>query len=303
MLKNSLFPSQDELQIPAIVVLYEPTKERILNLKQYAQYIDYLLILDNSSSSNFTLIKDVLPSASEILGNKHQSRTEELNSKYHYLFFGRNLGLCKALNIGINLLKNRFCWVLIMDDDSSFATNIVDIFKSFIRKQDTDNVAVLAPIHLFDRSKEKTSTGFERISWAMTSGCLYNINVFIKLGGFDNRLFLDCLDIDYCYKANQSGFKVLKCKEAGINHNPAQTMVFKFLGRSFKYGIASPQRYKLQCKNLFYLLLKYKSISILKIFILKWIKTIFFFNRKTQYLKDMTIGTFNGIQMYLKEKK
>ena len=300
MLSNKEQACFSSCSIPAIVVLYEPTKENILNLKQYANNLDCLLILDNSSSTNITLIKEVLPSVTNI----NQNTTEPIRkTKYHYLFFGKNLGLCKALNIGVNILKNKYEWILFMDDDSTFATNIVGCYQNFIKNHDTKDIAILAPVHLFDRSKDKISSGIEDISWAMTSGCLYNVKLFSKLGGFDEQLFLDCLDLDFGYKAKRSGFRVIKCKDAGVNHNPAQTNIFNLLGISIKYGVASPERYKLQCQNLFYLVLKYNSLSILKIFMWKWIKAIFFFDRKIEYLKNMSIGTLKGIQRFMRDKQ
>ena len=64
---------------------------------------------------------------------------------------------------------------------------------------------MLAPVHLYDRKIEKKFKVQKDVSWAMTSGCFYNIDVFWKFHGFKEELFVDGLDLDFCYKINGGG--------------------------------------------------------------------------------------------------
>ena len=83
----------------------------------------------------------------------------------------------------------------------------------------------------------------------MTSGWLINIEIFEKQNGFFEELFVDGLDMDYCFKSHENGYLVIECGKAVINHHPAETR--NCLG--FKYGIASPYRYYMQAKRGFFL--------------------------------------------------
>ena len=187
----------------SIVVLYEPNNKEIENILDYYDSVDKAYILDNSVESRETIVNDVLSKGSE-----------HVKGRSEYIHFHKNIGLCKALNHGMKLAADEgFEWVLIMDADSTFKTNIVNVYKDFIRENDCSQIGVLAPVHLHDRSMESKFEGQRDVSWAMTSGCFYNINIFKKANGFKEELFVDGLDIDYCYKINRSDCRVSKCAD------------------------------------------------------------------------------------------
>ena len=52
-----------------------------------------------------------------------------------------------------------FEWALIMDDDSTFNTNVVNIYKDYIREYDCDKIGVLARVHLHDRNMVRKFEG------------------------------------------------------------------------------------------------------------------------------------------------
>lgn len=49
----------------------------------------------------------------------------------------------------------------------------------------------------------KDSLRKKDVSWAMISGRFYNTTIFWKFLGFKEELFVDGLDLDYCYKINR----------------------------------------------------------------------------------------------------
>ena len=179
----------------SIVVLYEPDNKEIENILDYYDSVDKAYILDNSVESREAIVNDVL--------SKHSGHVKE---KAEYIHFHKNIGLCKALNHGMKLAADEgFEWALIMDADSTFNTNVVSVYKDYIRENDCSKIGVLAPVHLHDRNMESKFEGHRDVSWAMTSGCFYNTAVFWKFHGFKEELFVDGLDLDYCYKINGGG--------------------------------------------------------------------------------------------------
>lgn len=276
------------MKICSIVVLYEPEEKEIANIFDYFEYVDKVYIFDNSRKSWEKIVKDIL---SKVYGH--------VDEKVEYIHFNKNVGLCKALNKGMNLAASEgFEWALIMDEDSSFNTNIVDFYKSYIEKNNCDGIGVLAPIHLYDRSLERMFKGVRDVSWSMTSGCFYNVNVFLKFHGFKEELFVDGLDIDYCYKIRRGGYRIVELADARINHKPGETQSFQFAGMEIKYGLASPWRYYMQARAIVWLIMNYHSLKDLARYGIKWGKVLFLFENKKDYIKQMIRGTKEGIILW-----
>lgn len=275
----------------AIVVLYEPKEKEIENILGYICDVDKTYILDNSLESNEKVVKSTLLKALEYKDNKVE-----------YIHFGENIGLCKALNYGMKQAKSAgFEWTLIMDEDSSLNTNILSVYQEYIEKNDCDGVGVLAPVHLHDRSLERTFEGTREIPWSMTSGCFYNVDTFFKFNGFKEELFVDGLDIDYCYKIRRGGCRVVELADARINHKPGETRSLCLAGIEIKYGVASPWRYYMQARAIVWLIMKYHSLRELARYGMKWIKVLFLFTDKKTYIKYMIRGTKEGIELLKKD--
>lgn len=261
--------------IGSVVVLYNPTKDEIENINTYLSSVDYAVIVDNSTHSNEKLVETLVYS----------------KNKTQYISKRVNLGLCKALNIGVDVLKEKGCeWALLFDADSKLGSDIVTVYKKAIEDHKGKPVALFAPVHVFDRSNAAPYQGYKNIDWSMTSGWLINIEIFKKQNGFFEELFVDGLDMDYCFKSHENGYLVVECGEAVINHHPAETK--SFLG--FKYGIASPYRYYMQARQLIWCWKRYKKPKAFCIYLYKWIKILLFFSTKREYISNMVRGTKEG---------
>ena len=234
--------------IGAVVVLYNPTLMEIENINSYINKVDYAVIVDNSDTDNSDKVFSIIDKSKRI----------------NYYSEQKNLGLCKGLNLGIEKLKEKGCeWAVLFDADSKIGSDIFTIYKNAINDHKNDEVAVFAPVHIFDRSNNREYKGYKEVSWSMTSGWLVNIEIFEKQGGFFEELFVDGLDMDYCFKSHKNGYKVIECGEAIINHKPAETRHFLW----FKYGIASPYRYYMQARQLIWCWRRYKNYRCLCIYL------------------------------------
>lgn len=275
--------------IAAIVVWYNPSVEEIAHVNDYINDVEEVVIMDNSKNNNFCSIKKYIKNYNKIV----------------YRHYVQNVGLCVALNDGLKLINDSgYKWALIMDSDSSFITNIVAVYKKYIQKDNTLDIAVLSPVHVFDRSKEKPFFGVKNLKWAMTSGCLYNLEIFNIIGGFKQELFVDGLDIDYCYRARKNGYKIIEFSEAKLNHHPGDTKTINLLNRyEFKYGIASPWRYYMQARAIVWLILKYHYVEDVFRYIYKWLKILFLFDNKKKYINEMLKGSIEGVDLWKKDKK
>lgn len=264
--------------IGAVVVLYNPTKEEIENINTYINQVSFMVIMDNSDNDNSLLVQKLL------FNYPH----------YKYYSQQKNLGLCNALNIGVQILKEQGCdWALLFDADSKLGSDVLAVYKEAIRKFGKEPIALFSPVHMFDRSKNHPYKGYKELDWTMTSGCLFDIEIFIKQNGFFDELFVDGLDMDYCFKSNENGYKVIECGAAVIKHNPAETK--SLFG--FKYGVASPFRYYMQARQLIWCWKRYKRNKVFEIYLYKWFKVVFIFPNKREYIQEMMKGTRDGLEL------
>lgn len=262
----------------AVVVLYNPTEDEVKNINTYKNLVDQTVVIDNSVTNHRELVNQLVT----------------LNSKVSYYSEQKNLGLCKALNMGIGMLLKKGCqWALVFDADSKIGSDIVSVYKGAIKNykcrknQENSKVAIFAPVHVFERSKHRPYHGYRDVEWVMTSGCLFECEVFKKQNGFMEELFVDGLDMDYSFKSHENGYTIIECGEAVINHHPAETK--NFLG--FKYGIASPDRYYMQARALIWCWKRYKKPQMLGFYLYKWFKVLFLFPDKKTYIGKMIGGT------------
>lgn len=264
--------------IGSVVVLYNPTKEEVKNINTYLPNVDYVVVVDNSDEDNEKLVKSIL--------------FDETKIQYHSE--RENLGLCKALNIGVDILKTKGCgWAILFDADSKLGSDIISIYKKAIKEYQGQQVALFAPVHMFDRSNAMPYSGYKNVEWSMTSGWCVNIDIFKKQNGFFERLFVDGLDMDYCFKSHENGYKIIECGEAVINHHPAETK--SFLG--FKYGIASPYRYYMQARQLIWCWKRYRKPKVFITYLYKWFKVLTLFPEKREYIRNVIQGTREGFSL------
>lgn len=274
--------------IAAIVVLYNPTLDEIKHITDYYSLVDETIVLDNSNEDQFVRIEKVIGDSKHLI----------------YKWFGENVGLCVALNEGMRIAKERgHKWSLLMDSDSSFITDIISVYKSFLSKNIDNDIAVLSPVHIHDRSYEREFSGTKLVKWAMTSGCLYNIDIFNKIGRFKEELFVDGLDIDYCYKARKNGYKVIEIADAKLQHYPGKTQSVYLFGKKINYGIASPDRYYMQSRAIVWLILKYHCINDIIRYMSKWGKVILLFKDKKNYMTCMLKGSKQGFLLWKNSMK
>lgn len=278
--------------ICSIVVLYENEEKELEHINDYSEMVDKIFVIDNSKRTNKKKIEKIL-------------YENDCIEKLEFFHFPENIGLCCALNFGMEKAHEYGCeWALIMDADSSFLNNIVKIYLGFLNQSIYADIAVLAPVHIFDRGKNKTYEGFKQCKWAMTSGCFYNISIFIQLGGFKEELYVDGLDIDYGYRANKNGYKIIQVGNAKLNHHPGTTHVLKIGSRELvKYGYATPYRYYMQARALIWVIFKYRQLSDVLRYFYKWFKVLFLFDSKKEYIKQLLEGTKEGIKLWKNEKK
>lgn len=230
-----------------VVTLYYPTYLHVKNLETYAHFLQKLVVVDNSPHPDYGL---------------HQKLLEYVPHA-EIIAPCENLGVAAALNRGVEkAIDEGFSWLLTMDQDSFFPEAVARRFFGAFRHLDTATVAVVAPGHnttLDDGAACRFEPKFE----VMTAGNLVNLNLIPEIGLFDERLFIDAVDHDFCIRAGIKGYAVLEVVNCCMGHQPGELYNGSFLwGRKKKtFSIHSPKRMYFIVRNSLYLLRTYKGCN------------------------------------------
>lgn len=200
----------NEQSFYGVVVLYEPQSSVIENIRTYIGSVKKLFIYDNSSLSNEIIFIEL----------KHEYEIE-------YIFNGVNDGISESLN---NVAKKLYglsdAWLLTMDQDSYFKELELQKMLDFLIEK-KESVALISPFHKTMAHKEKPNISIEERLTVMTSGNLLNISIHEKVGGFDERYFIDCVDLEYCLRLNALGYSVLRLNDIELEHVLGEPFICK----------------------------------------------------------------------------
>ena len=93
------------------------------------------------------------------------------------------------------------------------------------------------------------------------SGAMHRLDVLDKIGGYDEELFIDQVDLEYCARLRISGYSIIQLNHAVLNHQTGDRGIkLKTIGVSrLPIGKHSPSRYYYQFRNLLYCGEKYRE--------------------------------------------
>jgi|GEM_PF-139555 len=220
-----------------VVVLYNPEMTVLENIESYIDDVEILYVIDNSTEKNYAVIE----------------RIKE-NKKCIYVDNNGNQGIALALNSGAKMaMERKAFWLLTMDQDSSFASGDLRKMIRWITENRTDDVGIVSPKH----GESQHSFKYYNLI-TMTSGNLLNLKIHKNIGGFDDKLFIDGVDTDYCLKLTNNGYKIHRFPVL-LNHKLGNTRKFKIWNfKAHPTNHSALRRYYIT-RNRFYLWKKYRK--------------------------------------------
>ena len=242
-------------KVAAIIVSYNPDNNLLDSINLLINQVERIIIVDNGSESekkkNINSIRNIDEKKIEVIFNEE------------------NLGIATALNIGIRLaLKQGYNWVLTMDQDSKVSKNMVDkmleVYNSINEKERGDILSIF-PNFVDERvqSIEENSEmdSYEYVDADITSGNLLRSEVFDKVGFFDDSLFIDLVDTDFCMRLNEKNIKMIKVRDAILYHSLGESQSVKSIFGKFNTSNHSALRRYYMTRNRFYTWEKYKNLN------------------------------------------
>jgi rhamnosyltransferase len=209
--------------IAAIIVAYQPVASQINRLiAVLARECRIIYVMDNGGGRD--AIADIL----------------RMDSAVCIIDMEGNQGIGAALNLGFQLAKTAAIkYVATFDQDSEPAHGLIAGLVSAL-EQLTSNavrVAAVGPKVVDLRNAKEFEYAFmhRRAGWPtavrcsrqsayveadflITSGCLISLDVFERVGPFDQSLFVDCTDMEWCFRARAIGYRLYGVCSAVMRH-------------------------------------------------------------------------------------
>lgn len=233
----------------AVVICYNGTHLIQKTIESIYNQVDYVLIVDNGSGSHtIAILRQIL------------SKYKKLKVIYN----GDNYGIANALNVGVKFaIKNKYDWVVTLDQDSIAEADMIGkLFQHYeMFKTNKKDVFSLSPnfidVRLGDNEKRVTHEGAVYKDVVITSGHLIKTTVFNKIGYYNEDLFIDSVDFDFCLRLKEYGYKTIKCLDATLFHELGNVKTIHFGGMKLKMSTHSELRKYYIVRNHRYIIKKY----------------------------------------------
>lgn len=265
------------MKLAGVVVWYNPCRNDVKNIESYIGELDKLYIFDNSESKEN---RNLIPNSSKI----------------EYISNQKNLGIATALNIAANKAINEgYLYLLTMDQDSKFKKNDLKKMKALVDQIDLSRIGIISPWHNTKLKIDKPQAKIDYPIDVMTSGNIINLDIFKKIKGFKDFLFIDGVDIEFCLNLKKHGYKIMRLNTIELSHDLGNIFYRNFLGKEFMCDNHNYLRIYYMARNYRYIRKNYRSIApefcdkLVKIKGLIF-KIIFFEDDKFRKLKSIVLG-------------
>lgn len=235
-------------KIAAMVILYHYTEQNIQAIESYVGQVEKVYCFDNSEIEQIDLKCKLLR-----------------NTNVEYLTCHQNIGLSVAINkVAQRAISEGFQWLITFDQDSRASKNMIVVMRDFLAKhKQIDKIGIIAPV--IDDGKTKFGIQVSEYSYydrVIQSGAMHNLEILKKVKGYDEKLFIDQVDFEYCIRLLQEGYKIIKLNRAILIHNfeDKEAKVQYIKGKRYTLNKYSPIRYYYIVRNNLFCGKKYKRV-------------------------------------------
>lgn len=228
-------------KLVAVIPIYYPNAiDTLENIKQFIHDIDKLIIWDNTPSEE---------------REKYAINLSEYSGKVIYLTSGKNEGTAHAYNCAAEwMIVNDYDYLLLMDQDSKW-----EDFSAYKRSALT--YIRTKPNAIFTPKINDITGGIEieKVDSCISSGMLIPIGVYHLIGRFDEKLFVEGVDIDYCLRARSLNIEILRIKNNSLLRQTFGRMTYSRVLRFYTRN-DSPERTYNIARNHILIIRKYWNL-------------------------------------------
>lgn len=194
-----------------ILVTFKPDLKQLkLTVDSLISQIDKIVIVKNSNEELYLVDK-----------------------KIYQIQLEHNMGIAYAQNCGIEYaITNGANYIMFSDQDTVYPSNFVQESLSCLELHKNDKLAAVAPLFYNENKKQYAQINIKKtksitadigkeyeIAHAISSGTVSPCVVFLDIGLMNERLFIDFVDFEWCWRAIEKGYKMICDTNLIIHHN------------------------------------------------------------------------------------
>jgi rhamnosyltransferase len=267
--------------VAAAVVLYYPEPDIVQKIGAYALFCDLVIVIDNTDRVD---------------------RSQEFGRipRVCYKSLGKNNGIATALNVAAHIAKCNNCsWMIMLDQDSKLTQHTHTLMTRYIHEIGTELLGLLTPIQISTdlyQHKPHYLSETREVSHAMTSGSVLSLDAYSRCGRFEDKLFIDHVDSEYCLRLKLAGYRVVELSQVFLDHSLGVVIHRRFLGAQIRFVSHQPFRSYYYVRNGCYVAAKF---FLFRPQFLMWlcmqigkdvVKALFFQDEKLLRLRMMSLG-------------
>lgn len=284
--------------IIAVIVTYHPDVTQLLRLIEMAAgQVNQVLVIDNATpgftSSAFPL------------------------SKVHVQVNNQNLGVAAAYNQGIEFARNLGAsHILLFDQDSCPSLTMVEELVAAWNQREQQGFRIAAAGPNYTDAKGRYQSPFVKIQGfklvrvpceqgeivevdhLISSGCLISMEALKEVGAFEEQLFIDYVDTEWCLRARHHGYALLGVGSADMEHDLGESYLTVFNRRIPSH---SPLRHYYLIRNGCWLISRpwvswrWRVIDVVRLFKIFIVFSLFSVDRY-QHFRMMLKGLFHAVR-------
>lgn len=271
------------MKLAGVVILFNPIVDVLQNILSYKDKVNKLYVIDNSEQTNVTF-----------------QRSFENNLEVSFIHDGKNEGISKRINQAAKqAIDDGFDWLLTMDQDSYFEKDGFNNYLLNLKEYNNLNDVAMVGIEHNEEKFATTEGSFINTTLLITSGSIINLQIYKEIGGFDDNLFIDHVDHEYCLRATLRGFKIIKWNKSLLHHSIGEKSFHRSL-KNFKLSersLHSPLRLYYMVRNYLYLQSIYqkhfeKELKLLRGSLFHEIKNNILYNKRKAIIINYILKGF-----------
>ncbi len=289
-------------RVCAVIVAFNPEEDHLGELlRECLDQCDGVVLVNNGSSLALEL--------------EHQDRLHIINMR-------ENIGLAAAQNLGVGWAACQdFAFVWFLDQDSWPESGLViSLRRAFIQLESYGDLPAAVGPYLLDHRDGVVvpfvrfhAWGIKRIyldpglrhiksDFLISSGLFTSIKRFQTIGHWEEALFIDNVDLEWCFRAKSKGFNCYGVNQARLSHTLGESLMrLRFMRGHIPIYFHSPVRHYYMMRNRItlyrrsYIPLSWK-IQDLPRALLKTLLFCIVFGPRRQNLKFTFRGVWDGLR-------
>ena len=231
------------MKLAGVVTLYHPEESVLENIRSYLSEVDVLYVLDNTEEPE-----------------EKWAQAFASMERVRYVPFHENRGISCALNYALEEAKD-FDFLLTMDQDSRFPAGAMKKYKEELAVYHAAHPG-RAAMYTVDYDEKETDTAPRDIAVGITSGSILPVAIARAIGGFDEALFIDEVDSEYCYRAEDRGYHIVKFPSIPLHHSIGARTYHSLFGFHYNTFNHAPIRRYYIARNHIYVAKKYPRLRV-----------------------------------------